>query len=94
MLADTFALTEERRAYAEQLGITTVPEVFENFRLMAKERAWLVADWDARWQRFCRKEVVIQREDRARRSAPTIRAAGAAQSFDPTAKWLQRSGDK
>lgn len=89
-LPPDFALTDERRAYAEQLGVQDPAEVFETFRLMARERAWAWADWDARWQRFCRKEVIFQREAReAKRSAPALRAAGAAQSFDPSAPWLQ-----
>lgn len=67
-IRDDFALTPERRAYAEMQGVTDVDVVFEKFRQMARTKAWFfdAQGWDGKWAVFCIDERKIQQRDRAR----------------------------
>jgi hypothetical protein len=85
-LADDFALTPERRAYAEIAGITTIDDVFKKFRQIAIEKLWRFdhRGWETRWQRFVDDECRYQRNERerARGRGSSVRRA-AALSIQP-----------
>jgi hypothetical protein len=68
-LPDDFALTDERRAYAETIGLTGVDEVFRKFPNVCREKGKTSADWDATWRSFCDRELAYQRRERDRRAS-------------------------
>ncbi len=79
-LPDDFALTPERRSYAEIAGLQTIEDVFKKFRQIAIEKLWRFdhRGWDTRWQRFVDDECKYQRKERERerdRASSVRRAA-------------------
>jgi hypothetical protein len=54
-IPEPFELTEDRRALADARGIDPV-RTFEKFVLHFRSNGELLADWDARWARWCLDE--------------------------------------
>jgi len=67
-LPDDFALTPERRSYAEKIGIPldTIADEFEDFRLWHTAHGSTKINWHAAWQLWVRKAKEFAERDATR----------------------------
>jgi hypothetical protein len=90
-------LSTEARAYAETLGVTSVEQVHRDFVDYHVSEAKLAADWEAKWRRWCSRELQIQRRDRdqnrGRRAPIQMDEPGAPRGWKmPEIHYAKRSG--